>query len=307
MPDVDDAKRKRLKKRKGERILPRLSIHPLFFLLGLWYLFRGEGALFFISAIVALQHEYAHAFAAAKAGERLNKVVLMPYGAVLDGELQSASLKEEIYVALAGPICNLLTALFFLALWWIFPESYAFTDEACFSSASIALVNLLPAYPLDGGRVVFCLLKRRFLAQGKSPTESEKAAKLFCRIIALFIAASLLVCFIVLAVKKEANYTLLLFSVFVAVGAFGNGKKASFERIRFLPKHDLLRGVEVRRVAVSTATPLKRAVCFLERGRYLVLDVYEEDTLLGSITENELLAALEQLSFGDPVLRALKK
>lgn len=303
---MDDAKRGRLKKRKGESILPRLSIHPLFFLLGLWYLFRGDGWLFFISAIVALQHEYAHAFAAAKVGERLNKVVLMPYGAVLDGELQSATLKEEIFVALAGPICNLLTALFFVAIWWIFPESYAFTDEACFSSASIALVNLLPAYPLDGGRVVFCLLKRRFLTQGKSPTDSENSAKLFCRIIALFIAAILFLFFILLAVKKEANYTLLLFSIFVAVGAFGNGQKTSFERIPFLPKHDLSRGAEVRRVAVSTDTSLKRAVCFLERGRYLVLDVYEKDKLLGSITENELLSALERLSFHDPIIRALK-
>ena len=153
---------------------------------------------------------------------------------------------------------------------------------------------------------MFCLLKRRFLTQGKSPTDSEKSAKLFCRIIALFIAAILFLFFILLAVKKEANYTLLLFSIFVAVGAFGNGQKTSFERIRFLPKHDLSRGAEVRRVAVSTATSLKRATCFLERGRYLVLDVYEKDKLLGSITENELLSALERLSFRDPIIRALK-
>ena len=72
-------------------LLPRLKIHPLFILLGVFYLFTGDAALFFVSAIVALQHEYAHAFASAKVGVRLNKVVLMPYGAVIDGGIDGAS------------------------------------------------------------------------------------------------------------------------------------------------------------------------------------------------------------------------
>ena len=105
----------------------RVSAHPLFLIVGIWYCLRGELFLFLTSCIVALQHECAHAFAAAKLGYKLNKIVLMPYGAVIDGDLQGISLKDEIIVALYGPLCNLITAVFFVALWWFTPTMYAFT------------------------------------------------------------------------------------------------------------------------------------------------------------------------------------
>ena len=114
---------KRIKKR-------RLRLHPLFLLVGVWYCFKGELFLFLMSCLVALQHECAHAFAAAKLGYTLNTVVLMPFGAVIDGDLHDISLKDEIIVALCGPLCNLFTAALFAALWWFAPTMYAFTDTA---------------------------------------------------------------------------------------------------------------------------------------------------------------------------------
>ena len=52
---------------------------------------------------------------------------------------------------------------------------YAFTDTAFYASLSIALINLLPAYPLDGGRVLHCALARIF---SKTQTEEAKVEKL---------------------------------------------------------------------------------------------------------------------------------
>ena len=49
-----------------------------------------------MSALVAVQHECAHAFAAAKLGYKLNAIVLMPFGAVIDGDLRGISFKDEI-------------------------------------------------------------------------------------------------------------------------------------------------------------------------------------------------------------------
>ena len=108
----------------------KFSIHPLFLVLGVWYCFTGELFLFLLSALVALQHECAHAFAAAKLGYKLNRIVLMPFGAVIDGDLNGISVKDEFSVAIAGPLCNLLTAGFFAALRWFAPTTYAFTDSA---------------------------------------------------------------------------------------------------------------------------------------------------------------------------------
>lgn len=288
-------------KTASNRLLPSLFIHPLFLVLGIYYLFKGELWLFFSSTIVALQHEYAHAIVAAKSGVRLNRVVLMPYGAVLDGETDGVPLLDEIKIAAAGPFCNLLTALFFLALWWLFPSLYAFTDTACFASLSIALVNLLPAYPLDGGRVLFCLLRRTFLKNGLSPKDSEKRAKITCRITAIIIAVSLFALFVFGGVNGQVNYTLLAFSLFTLVGAFGNGKKAEYQPFLPLLQCDLEQGAEIRKVAVSSTTTIKRAVCFLERGRYLILAVYQSGKLLGELTQDDLTDGLKDKSFYSPL------
>lgn len=95
------------RKTRARRVRKALKVHPLFLLLGVYYCFIGELPLFLLSALVALQHECAHAFAAAKLGYRLDRVVLMPYGAVIDGDLSGISFKDEIFVAVWGPLCNL--------------------------------------------------------------------------------------------------------------------------------------------------------------------------------------------------------
>ena len=94
-------------------LFSHIRLHPTFIAVGIWYCFTGELFSFFLSCIVALQHECAHAFAAARLGYKLDKVVLMPYGAVIDGDLSGITLKDEITVAVWGPLCNLLTAVFF--------------------------------------------------------------------------------------------------------------------------------------------------------------------------------------------------
>ena len=151
---------------KIKRFSKVVRLHPLFLLLGVWYAVKGELFLFLLNTLVALQHECAHAFAAAKLGYTLRKIVLMPYGAIIDGDLSGISFKDELFVAICGPLCNLLTALFVLALWWLAPTMYAFTDVAYYSSLAIALLNLLPAYPLDGGRILRCLLAAHYLLSG---------------------------------------------------------------------------------------------------------------------------------------------
>ena len=148
-------KRKHRNMRANEKKDGRtLSVHPLFLLAGIYACFTGSLPLYLGAVAVALQHECAHSFAAEKLGFRLNKIVLMPYGAVIRGDLSGISLKDEIAVAAAGPLCNLFTALLFVSLWWLFPDIYPYTEAAFYLSLYIGLGNLLPLYPLDGGRIL---------------------------------------------------------------------------------------------------------------------------------------------------------
>jgi len=60
----------------------RISIHPLFFLFGIYFALRGKVFLFLNFTLTALIHELGHAIAAERLGYKMNKISLMPYGAV---------------------------------------------------------------------------------------------------------------------------------------------------------------------------------------------------------------------------------
>ena len=265
-------------------------LHPLFLCVGVWYCFKGELFLFLLSTLVAIQHECAHAFAAAKLGYKLNKIVLMPFGAVIDGDLKGISLKDEIFVAVCGPLCNLFTAIFFVALWWFTPTMYAFTDTAFYSSLSIALVNLLPAYPLDGGRIFKCLLVRALMEKYAQEAQAERLAEKICRLATLFFAFLFLLAFVILLFRKTLNPSLLAFALFLLFGAFGSPEKnAVYDKMDFSCREALKRGVELRRIAVLSTCTVKDALRFLMKGSYLVLEVYDEDERhLFDISQNEL-------------------
>ncbi|MBQ8685968.1 MAG: hypothetical protein IJ514_07340 [Clostridia bacterium] len=271
------------------RNAPKLKLHPLFWLVGAWYCFTGELFLFLMSCLVALQHECAHAFAAAKLGYKLNRVVLMPFGAVIDGDLRGISLKDETFVALCGPLCNFLTAAFFVAVWWCFPDAYAFTDTACYSSLAIALVNLVPAYPLDGGRVLHCCLTRSFMRRADAAAAEERSRRV-CRLVTLLFSACCFALFIAACARGAPNFTLLAFGGFLLVGALGNRDEAAvYDKMDISSKEALSRGVEIKRVAVLENKPIKDIFRYLSRGSYLVLEVYDQnESLLFELSQNEL-------------------
>ena len=261
----------------------RFAVHPLFLLFGLYYAFTGRLFLFLVATVVAVMHEFGHSLAAARLGYRLDKIVLMPYGALISGDIEGISLKDEIFVALAGPLVNAAAAVLFVALWWFFPDTYPYTDVAFYSSAAIALVNLLPAYPLDGGRILYCAVAAKW---------GEKIAGRVARGAGFFFAAALLALF-VYGCFLSVNFTLLFFSLFLFAGALG-GRDCAYMRIRFDYAKKMKRGLEVRRIAVRSDCTVKRLFSFLERGKYAEFIVYGEDgAFLGEISEEEFCALLE--------------
>lgn len=284
-------------------------LHPLFLLVGIWYAATGELFLFLLSALVALQHECAHAFAAYKLGYKLNAIVLMPFGAVIDGDLRGISFKDEIYVALCGPLCNFITAVFFMALWWFAPTMYAFTDTAFYSSLSIALVNLLPAYPLDGGRILCCSLARFFSKSKRGELYAERKAKQICFLITLSFSFSFLLAFLLQCISKQPNASLLAFGLFLLFGALGNKDKgATYEKIDFSFLPPLEKGVEIRRVAVLDKTPIKDVFPFLTRGSFVIFEVYDKQArLLFELPQTQLSSFFNLAKTPYESLAALKK
>ncbi len=296
-----ESKKRRSRERRFSRFKSRkmfhvLHLHPLFILTGVWYAFTGELFLFLMSAIVAMQHECAHAFAAAKLGYKLNRIVLMPFGAVIDGEMRGISFKDEIYVAICGPLCNLLTAGFFVACWWLYPTLYAFTDMAYYTSLSIALVNVLPAYPLDGGRILKCALARIFSRRTPEQALAERKAERICRALTVLFSALFFSAFFAYVQNGVWNFSLLTFGGLLFVGGFGNkDKSATYGKIDVSALSAFHKGVEIRRVAVLESCSVKDALRFVARGSYLVLEVYDEqERHLFDLPQNGLAELFER-------------
>ena len=278
----------------------KIIFHPLFLIFGLWNALTGNLLTFFSIVVCAILHELAHAAEAAKHGVASNEIILMPYGATIEIDLEGVSVKDEIRISLAGPLCNLLIAVFFLALWWCFPSAYPYTETAFYATLSLALCNLIPAYPLDGGRILYCLLVSIFNAY-LPPQTSKKQAKRTCFYVALIFCILGFLVFLFGLKNGRANPSLLLFVLFVAIGLFEK-RKTSYQKIDFSNRRAFERGVPVKRIAVSETCTIKKALSFLSSGDYIIFDVYRTDeTHLGSLTQSQLSDLFQKTDLYTPL------
>ena len=272
----------------------KFTVHPLFFLFGIYFALTGRIFVFIIYTLVAVIHEAGHAVAAAKLGYRLNRVVLMPYGAVISGDMSGLKLRDEIYVALAGPITNLACAVLFAALWWVFPETYAFTDTAMIASLSLAAVNLLPCMPLDGGRILKAFLSLRV---------KKATAETVLKVTGITFSSALLALF-VYTCFYSVNFSLLFFALFALFGTLFTGKDKGYVKIYANTLgSSLSRGAEIKRLAVSADTSVKKLIALMDGDALAEIAVYDAGgNLLRVFSPRE---ALEILS-GDTLYMKMK-
>jgi len=126
----------------------------------MWSLAAITALLFFVSILV---HELAHAVVARSRGVSVRSITLFALGGVANLEKESSDAKSEFWTAIVGPITSVVIGLFFLglarAMGWQ-PEldtaSPASTALVWLGYINIALAvfNMIPGYPLDGGRVL---------------------------------------------------------------------------------------------------------------------------------------------------------
>lgn len=138
------------------------SIHPLFAMVMLASAITGYFAELAVLFLLVLVHELGHVFVAHGLGWRIREVKLLPFGGVAEVEAGGANAKEEMLVALAGPLQNVWMGL----LAWgcgaagIWSEPWA--SYVLHANIMIALFNLLPIHPLDGGKLMHALLSAFF-------------------------------------------------------------------------------------------------------------------------------------------------
>lgn len=158
----------------------RIHFTFLLFLIWIWFAYYRQGGtsaawegVAFVALLFAcvLLHEFGHIFAARRYGVKTPEVTLWPFGGIARLERIPEKPSEELVVALAGPAVNVVIALLLLLVLTL--QGTALGMEhieqidnpqgslvAKLAAANIFLVlfNLLPAFPMDGGRVLRAVL-----------------------------------------------------------------------------------------------------------------------------------------------------
>ncbi len=215
----------------------KIKVHWTFLFLIVWIIFvelkRGgttESILFNITFVLAVffcvvLHELGHALTAKSFGIVTKKITLLPIGGMASLDSLPESPKQELLVVIAGPLVNLAIALL---LYIIVPvQDYMhlnFTEsfEALMSftlqnflfylfivNIGLVVFNIIPAFPMDGGRILRALLAMRM---------SRVKATQIASSIGQFIAA------LFLLIGLLYNPFLIFIALFVFLGAYGENK-----------------------------------------------------------------------------------
>jgi len=264
--------------------------------------------LFFVAGIldkgliafgVVLVHEFAHAVMARKLKVPVADVELLPFGGVtrMGGDMP-VNPRQEIYIAVAGPAANLGLFLAGAAL-----SNYGFRDDnlSFFLQCNIliAAFNVLPALPLDGGRVYRAFLAKR-VGIKKATYQAAGLGQFMAVVIITAGTAGL--------ITGWSGLDILATGLFLFYAATRERVTAPFLFMRHMmqKKDDLLReGVipSVTLVAREDAT-LGEVVRLFMPERFHFVAVYSgEMELKGILPENRIIDGLFKFGFDHQVGR----
>lgn len=130
------------------------------------YFILGAMSAILLFACVLL-HELSHSYVAQKSGIPVPRITLFIFGGVAQISEEPKSARMEFNIAIAGPICSLMLAVIFWALTnsALFSNSVPFVamfDYLAFVNMALVIFNMIPGFPLDGGRILRAYLWGRW-------------------------------------------------------------------------------------------------------------------------------------------------
>lgn len=233
----------------------------------------------FISIIL---HEFAHSLVARKMGLPMKGITLFIFGGIAEMSDEPPSAKAEFLMAIAGPLASVVLASVFYA---IYAGLTGVEGRGAFSvvvvylafiNLVLAIFNLLPAYPLDGGRVLRAILWH-------TKKDLRRATRISSRI------GSGFGIFLIIAGVVRVLYGNFIGGMWLfLVGLFLNGAaKASYRQLiarKALEGEPLQRFMNTEPVTVSPSLTLDRLVeDYIYRHHFKLFPVVEDQKLIGCI------------------------
>ncbi len=239
-------------------------------------------SLLFLSVTI---HELAHSLLAKRNSLTVNKIVLYPIGGAAQIEDIPEDPSVEWRVAAIGPISSLIIGVFSLLFHLLYPIQLSVTPffigtgfiflDIGFLNIILAIFNLIPAFPMDGGRILRAILT----IWKKDLVEATQTAASIGRFFAL----------IMLLVGFLGNLWLVIIGFFIYWGAAQELQATKLSAIlKPLRVGDVMLSMD-NSMTVSSMTPLNEALEVMFQARINDLIVCNEGDLLGVITWDDII------------------
>lgn len=290
-----------------------VRIHLTFFLLVAWFAIvagsRGGqwaalDAVLYILAIFAcvVAHEYGHVLTARHFGIGTRDITLLPIGGVASLERMPEKPGQELLVALAGPAVNVVIAFLLVAVFGasldmsqlavaVDDQQVSFATRLAIINVLLVAFNLIPAFPMDGGRVLRALLSYRL--------DRVRATRIAARIGQAF-------AFLLGFLGLFGNPLLIFIALFVFLAASHEAYAVEIG--------ETTKGVSMRQATITSFTTLETNATVGEAATALLSTTQREfpvtdgaGRLRGVLTRDGMVKALAATGPGTPVLEVMER
>lgn len=282
-----------------------IEIHITFLLLPLLFGFIAglKGVVLIIGVFICVTlHELSHALQAKRFGVRVDSVVLLPIGGVAAMKSVPEKPSQEFKIAISGPLFNFILAaiLFYPAYHLLGPKiffspslkSWPHTLSYLYwLNIILGIFNLLPAFPMDGGRVL-----RAFLAQRIGFQKATKIAVNFGHIFSLLFVFWGIV---------TSNFWLIIIAIFVYLAASQEGLQVDImETLKRFKVKDIL---SRQCMAVSGDATLSKVLELIFHSHQEDFPVVEADQIIGLVTRADIISAVHQFGLDKSVADIMRR
>jgi Zn-dependent protease/CBS domain-containing protein len=259
-----------------------------------------QGVIFIVLLFLCvLLHEFGHVLAARRYGVQTPDITLLPIGGVARLERIPEEPSQELIVALAGPAVNLvIAAVLYLALGGFLPrESMAFQNPGVSLLARLvsvniflAIFNLIPAFPMDGGRVL-----RAILAYRMGYSRGTQIAATVGQVLAFGLGL----------LGLMGNPLLIFIAIFVYLGA---ASEAHAVQMRQVSRGLLVSDAMITRFEILTpSSRVEDAVQYLIQTTQHDFPVVDDaGHLRGVLTRDDMIRALRERGLDTPAVEVMR-
>ena len=219
--------------------------------------------------LAVLIHELSHSLVAKKFGAKVREIVLFIFGGVASIEEMPKEPKKEFAIAIAGPLASLILSLFLFT-------PFRFLRLFGYFNLILAVFNLIPAFPMDGGRVLRSLLTKKYgyIKATRISAGVGKFLAIIMGVLGLFY-----------------NIWLTLIAFFIYIGAVEEERAVTLEGL--LANYKVRDVMTPNPICVPSDATVRDVVSLMLKRKHLGYPVVKDGKLVGIVTLKDVMNAKE--------------